>query len=98
MKELDALNTTVVSNCTDNSRANFCAFENNENHIVREPCAAHTAELAIGDMCKGGIEYVFFSDEIHILIQNIPEECYHPVFMHELITIRWASLFDCSEY
>ncbi|KAK8839874.1 hypothetical protein M9Y10_031586 [Tritrichomonas musculus] len=31
-------------------------------------------------------------------MQNIPKECCHPGFKHEVITIRWTSLFDCSEY
>ena len=96
--ELDAYNTTVVEICTNNSRANVSAFENNENHVVREPCAAHTAELAIGDMFKRDIEYGFISDEIQILMQNIPKECCRPGFKNELNTIRWTSLFDCSEY
>lgn len=82
--------------CCDNARANVKAFSNRglikkKLNILRQPCSAHTGNLAIHDMFEKDEIYGFIIEEVKSLMKNIDHA-------PRLLTIRWDSLFDCVSY
>lgn len=106
ISQLKANQTTVIAVCTDNARYNIHALNNDENsaqhisgqHFIRQPCAAHTANLVIKDMFLYDAYYGFVSSEINILMKNKPENSYRKGFSPELKTERWSSLLRCTQF
>lgn len=90
--------------CTDKARYNISALNNDENsgqhisgeHFIRQPCAAHIANLVIKDMFLYDTSYGFVSSEINI--SNKPENSFRKGFSPELKTERWSSLMGCTQF
>ena len=99
-------NTTVVAVCCDNAPSNISAFNGNENsaqhksgkNFIRQPCAAHTANLVIKDSFDSKDEFGFVYNIITFLMRNKPEESFRKGFAPALITERWSSLFKCVHF
>ncbi|KAK8835911.1 hypothetical protein M9Y10_040289 [Tritrichomonas musculus] len=106
VNDLSRNNTTVVAVCCDNARSNISAFNGNKNsaqqksgkNFIRQPCAAHTANLVIKDSFDSKDEFGFVYEIITFLMRNKPEESFRKGFAPALITERWSSLFKCVHF
>lgn len=106
VKRLSDNKTTVISVCTDNAKYNVSALNGDKNSaqqlsgepIIRQPRAAHTANLALKDLLLLDEKYGFVSFDINILMKNKSKGSYRDGFSPEFRTERWSSLFRCSQF
>lgn len=104
--DLSACGVKIVAVCTDNCSANIAALDNDIGsaqdisniHFIREPCSAHTSNLAIEDAFVTDEEYGFVSDCIKFLMDHAPRGSYRQGFKPKYITIRWLSLYECVSF
>lgn len=102
--ELTMKGVKIVSVCTDNSSANKAALDGDDDsaqeiageHFVREPCSAHTSNLALEDTFSIDEEFGFVSNHIKFLIDHAPKNTYRKGFKPRYINIRWLSLYECT--
>lgn len=98
--------SSLISVCTDNFSSNKKALNGDEEsvqkminkHIIREPCSAHSGNLAIDDMFSNDAEYGCVVNEVQILVNNPPEGSFREGFHPRLKTIRWKSLKKCVDF
>ena len=107
VNELKALNTEVIAINTDNAANNKKALNGDVNsaqalsdsHFIRQPCAGHTLNLAIGDTFHRADSYFHFViDDVRTLIHHAPKGTYREGYRLELLNIRWVSLFKCVDF
>lgn len=99
-------NIHIISVNTDNAAENKKALDGEENsaqeksnsHFIREPCSAHTCDLAIKDMFSKDEDYGFVNRCIEILIDHLPKGTFTPGYAPSYKTIRWKSLLECSKF
>ncbi|KAK8839593.1 hypothetical protein M9Y10_028650 [Tritrichomonas musculus] len=106
VKTLKFYGINIISVCTDNCNANKRAlngdFESaqglSDQHFIRQPCSAHTNNLAIEDVFKTDEEFGFVSDYVQFLMNHAPKASYREGFKPKYISIRWLSLSNCVSF
>lgn len=96
MKTLKFYGINIISVCTDNCNANKCALNGDidsiqgilDQHFIRQPCSAHTNNLAIEDVFKIDEEFGFVSDYVQFLMNHTPKASYREGFKPKYISIR----------
>lgn len=102
--ELTMKGVKIVSVNTDNSSANKAVLDGDDDsaqeiageHFVRDPCSAHTSNLALEDTFSIDEEFVFVSNYIKFLIDQAPKNTYRKGFKPRYINIRCLSLYECT--
>lgn len=106
VKECKDNNINVISVNTDNAANNKKALNGksgsaqvkSNSHFIREPCSAHTCDLAIKDMFSKDDEFGFVNKCIETLIDHLPQGTYTPGYGPSYKTIRWRSLLNCAKF
>ena len=96
----------MIAVCTDNAKSNIAALNHKKNsaqqlsgeHFIRQPCAAHTANLAIKDTFESDDDFGFVSAVIDFLISTKPERSITEGFSPRFHTERWISLYTCTQF
>lgn len=104
VRELSLNNITVIAINTDNAANNrkalnggdYSAQELSHFNFIRQPCAAHTLNLAIEDtFYNNNSRYHYIFEEIQYLLHHAPKKHNQKGNPIKLQTIRWSSLYEC---
>lgn len=95
--------TTVVSINSDNASVNVAALNGDlqnitNSHFIRQPCAAHTLNLAIEDTFLHNPRANRIYKSIELLVTHPPKNSIRNGYSNKLATIRWISIFDCLNF
>ena len=102
--ELTMKGVKIVSVCTDYSSSNKAALDSDDDraqeiageHFVRDPCSAHTNNLALENTFSNDEEFGFVSNYIKFLFDQAPKNTYRKGFKPRYINIRCLSLYECT--
>lgn len=106
MTEFDEHHIRVVAITTDNASNNITALNFGPtsaqglsgHHFIRQPCAAHTLNLAIEDVVMHSDLGKIIYNNIQFLLRNVPKGTVRAGYNKQLETIRWMSLFECAQF